>query len=80
MKATATFLVEIPVAGALSLEIQATSVEDEDEELGCTPLLGEKGDTQSLINPDENLRICGGGAPMRSGEGGGARRWEVGDE
>ena len=77
MKATATFLVEIRVAGELSLEIQATSVEDEDEELGCTALLGEKGDTQSLTNPDESLRICGGEASMRGGDA--WRRTEMGD-
>jgi hypothetical protein len=59
-------------------EIQATSIEDEDEEFGGAALLGEKGDTPLMTDPDGSVRICGEGGSLRSGDAGRRTEWEIG--
>jgi hypothetical protein len=40
-------------------EIQATSIEDDDEEFGGNVLLGEKGDTPSMTDPNGGVSMRG---------------------
>jgi hypothetical protein len=44
-------------------EIQATSIEDDDEEFGGNVLLGEKGDTPSMTDPNGSVSMRGRRGP-----------------